>query len=51
MRYFFLTILFLGLFVGVQIVLYQNYDSNKSEIDFDNISSSIVKLETTTTRS
>ena len=51
MRYFFLTILFLGLFVGVQIVIYQNYDSNKSQIDFDNISSSIVKLETTTTRS
>ena len=51
MRYFILTILFLGLFVGVQIVLYQNYYSNKSEIDFDNISSSIVKLETTTTRS
>ena len=51
MRYFFLTILFLGLFVGVQIVLYQNYDSDKSEIDFDNVSNSIVKLESTTTRS
>ncbi len=50
MRYFFLTILLLGLFVGVQIVLYQNYDSNKSEINFDNVSSSIVKLETTTAR-
>ncbi|URQ63467.1 trypsin-like peptidase domain-containing protein [SAR86 cluster bacterium] len=51
MRYFFLTILFLGLFVGVQVVLYQNYDSNKSQIDFDNVSSSIVKLETITARS
>ena len=51
MRYFFLTILFLGLFVGVQIVLYQNYYSNKSEIDFDNVSNSIVRLESTTTRS
>ena len=51
MRYFFLTILFLGIFVGVQIVLYQNNGSNKSEIDFDNVSSSIVKLETTTGRS
>ena len=44
MRYFFLTILFLGLFVGVQIVLYQNYYSNKSEIDFDNVSNSIVNV-------
>tara|TARA_B100000886_G_scaffold322147_1_gene264926 strand:+ start:89 stop:1057 length:969 start_codon:yes stop_codon:yes gene_type:complete len=51
MRYFFLTILFLGLFVGVQIVLYQNYDSKQSDIDFDDISSSIVKLESTSTRS
>ena len=50
MRYFFLTILLLGLFVGVQIVIYKNYNSSKSEIDFDNVSSSIVKLETTTSR-
>ena len=51
MRYFFLTILLLGLFVGVQVVVYQNYDSDRSEIDFDDVSSSIVKLETTTSRS
>ena len=45
MRNLFLLILFFGLFFGVQIVYFENSLNKNNQIDFDDVSRSIVSIE------
>ena len=45
MRNLFLVILFFGLFFGLQIVYFENLLNKKKVVDFEEISKSIVSIE------
>ena len=50
MKNLFLVILLFGLFFGVQIVYFENRIKDQKEIDFEEVSSSIVTIESNTAR-
>ena len=50
MKNLFLVILLFGLFFGVQIVYFENRINDQKEINFEEISSSIVTIESNTNR-
>ena len=50
MKNLFLLILFFGLFFGAQFVYFENRYYEEEKINFDNISSSIVTIESVNNR-
>ena len=47
MRNLFLVLLFFGIFVGIQIALFQSDNDSEIEANFDEVISSVVQIEST----